>query len=187
LNSAIASTDGLNGHRVDARLGRDDAIERRVLVGLALAVGDKRKTDTRNRDTVRALALTEALTVGSAARSVLNARLQNRQRSNVAVVERQLLDAPLLDRLAERRVVGPQGRSLRRHLDPLGCRTYLERKVDTNLLVDVDDHVAPYLCLETLRIDRDIVDSHIDQREGEVTSRSRDYLAAAPGVDIGHA
>jgi len=135
---------------------------------------------------VRTLALAKPLTVRAAARSILDTRLENRQCADVPVVERKLLDAPLLDRLTKRRIVRAEGRAFRRHLDPLGRRSDLQREVDANLLIDVDDDAPSNLGLEPLRIDRDVVNADIDQRKGIITGRSRDDLAADLGAGVGN-
>src|SRR5262245_53527908 len=173
------------GNRVDARFGRDDAVERALLIGLALAVGDERQPYAGNRNAVRALTLTEALAVGAATRTVLHPRLQDGQRAQVAVVERQLLDSPLFDRLGERRVVGAQSGSLGDDLDLFGSRADLQGKIHADFFVDFENDATPRFRPESLRLDRHVVDAYVEQREAEIPRRRCRGFALHTGFGVG--
>jgi hypothetical protein len=139
-----------------------------VLIGLALAVGDERQSDAGDRNTVRALSLSEALAVSAAARAVLDAGLQDRQRAQVAVVERQLFDASLFDCLAQRRVICAQRGGFGGDLDFFSSRADLQRKINADFFVDFENDVAADFRFESMRLDRHVVNADVKQREAEI-------------------
>ena len=84
----------------------------------------------------------------------------------VAAVERQLPDRPLLDDLAHLRGIGAGEGSERRHLGRLGEGAELEGHVDARALVDLQDDALPEVLLEALHLDRHLVGT--GDQEGRV-------------------
>ena len=136
-------------NRVDACFRSDYAVKRAVFIGFTLPVGDKGETDTRNRYAVGPLALPEALPISAGTWAVLHAGLQNRQRSEVAIVERQFFDAALLNRLSERRIISFQDRPFGSNFDAFRRRANLHAKINSNFFVDLQNNPAPHFLLES--------------------------------------
>ena len=153
---------GRERYRVDARLGDRDAIESGVLIGVALAIGADADGVARDGHAAAAAAVDVRQPHASA---VLHARLQDRQRAQVAAVERQFFHAPRVHHLAQRGLIRVQQGGLAGHFHGLGFGADLHVEVDARLQVQLELDAGVRFRLEARRLDGDGVLARIEQRK----------------------
>ena len=113
-----------------------------------------------------------------------DSRRQVDQRREVAAVQRQLLDRPLLDDRPDLGRVRPEQRRFGHDRRGLLDAAHLERHVDTRALVDLQDHALPAPAAEALHVHLDRVGSGRQERRGVAARLVGDVAVGGPLVDL---
>jgi hypothetical protein len=153
LGRVVVRLDADLLHRVRARLIRDQVVDRVVHV------------DAVEAEVVRLLALAvhERPAAADVLQTVEGARIGGHRAGGVErggrqvpPLDRERLHLPLLQRVADHRVLGLQHGTRRHHLDALFDRAHFEREVDARRLVRRERHGRLH-ALEALQLRRDHV------------------------------
>ena len=156
-------------------IGSRHAVERDVLIGVALAVG--RETDDLPGH--RASADGRIAVDPHAPRAIDHARHERGRLREVAAVQRKLHNAFAVDHGAERGVFGLEQGQRRGDLDSLGLLAHLHLEIDARFLIQLERNVAAQLCLESSGRGADFVRPRIHQRKDVIPG-----LVGRSGADV---
>src|SRR6185369_1598899 len=124
------------------------------------------------------------LAVVAAAGAELYTRIQGREISDVASVQRQLDELALLDSAPYGRLFGAQSGCLGLHCNGLRLRAYLQLKVSANLFVNLQPDAASGLKLEAWRFNSHLVFTDVEQGQRVIAAAGGQGNALHVGADV---